>query len=229
MSLSILFSLGLLGYIIVCYITKSGFFDKTVHVDVNGKKFKVLEQMNNKENSAKLLDRVDTDIAKLINHMDTKFDLETLLSIPKAKRDIIDQMIRRLKKTYSHESLKENYPEKKKVDVSYNLNKGSTIALCLRNYERPEQFHEYNEILFVALHELAHSLNCNEKSLMCGDSYGHDDMFWYIFKILLEEAEESGIYSKKNYNKNPVNYCSMDISYSPLYDKSLEDKYFFLK
>lgn len=222
-------SLCLFGYILVCYITKSGFFDKTVSLEVKGKKYNVLEHMENKEFSAEILSKVDTSINKLIDHMEKKFDKETIEVLQEEKKEIIKQILRRLKNTYSHGSLRENYPEKRQVDVSYNLNKGHTIALCLRDYDSPEIFHEYNEILFVALHELAHSLNCNEKSIMCGNSYGHDDMFWYIFKILLEESEEAGIYLKKNYTKQPVNYCSMDISYSPLFDKSLQDKHFFKK
>lgn len=226
MPLLYLFSLGLFGYIFLCYVTKSGFFDKTISMEVNGKEYKVLEEMQNKEVSADLLSKVDSSIVKLLSHMEKKYNLETLSVLPSKKKEIIEQMVRRLKSTYSYKSLKENYPEKRTVDVSYNLNKGSTIALCLRNYDTPEVFHQYNEILFVALHELAHSLNCNESSLMCGDSYGHDDMFWYIFKILLEEAEQSGIYVKKNYKKDPVNYCSMEISYSPLYDRSLHDNHF---
>lgn len=227
MKIITLFSLCIIGYIFICYITKSGFFDKTVSVEISGKKYNVLEHMDNKEFSAELLSKIDTSINKLIDHMWKKFDKETIESLQEEKKDIIKQILRRLKDTYSHGSLRENYPEKRKVDVSYNLNKGHTIALCLRDYDSPEIFHEYNEILFVALHELAHSLNCNEKTIMCGDSYGHDDMFWYIFRILLEESLEAGIYLKKNYKKNPVNYCSMDISYSPLFDKSLQDKYFF--
>jgi hypothetical protein len=136
---------------------------------------------------------------------------------------LLRKIKRRLSTTYKRDSLKENYPSKPKVDVSYNLNKGNTIALCLRNYENVEDFHEFNEIMFVSIHELAHSLNCDETSLLCGNSYGHDNMFWYIFKILLENAIECEAYKKKDYRDSPVQYCSMKITYSPLYDKSLDD------
>jgi hypothetical protein len=220
----------ILAYILVCYFTKSGFFDKTVYVEVEGKKYKVLEELNNKDNSANILNNVDKSIKDLIQFIENKYTDEYINSIDgkyNQKKEILKQIKRRLKSTYSTNSLKENYPSQEKTDVSYNLNKGSTIALCLRNYKNPENFHEYNEILFVALHEIAHSINCNEEALMCGNSYGHDNMFWYIFKILLEESVDAGIYNKKNYTDDPVNYCSMDITYNPLYDKTLTDKYFF--
>ena len=224
-------SFAILIYISICYFRKSGFFDKTINVNIEGKNYKVLENMKNNTHSATILHNIDKSINKLIQHIDNKYTDDFIISIGnnKEKQKILKQIKKRLKSTYSPDSLKENYPLKEKIDVSYNLNKGSTIALCLRNYETPEEFHEYNEILFVAIHEIAHSINCNENVIMCGNSYGHDNMFWYIFKILLEEAVEAGLYSKKNYTDKPVNYCSMEISYNPLYDKTLFDKYFFNK
>jgi hypothetical protein len=216
----------ILAYIFICYFTKSGFFDKTVYVKVEGKNYKVLEEMKNKNNSADILNSIDKSINNIINFIDNKYTDDYINSLDSMqygdrKKKILKQIKKRVKSTYSSDSLKENYPAKEKVDVSYNLNKGSTIALCLRNYDNPETFHEYNEILFVSLHELAHSLNCNESSFMCGNTYGHDDTFWYIFKVILQDAVDIGIYSKKNYRSNPVNYCSMNITYSPLYDKTI--------
>jgi hypothetical protein len=212
-------------------LTKSEFFDRTEFVEVNSKKYPVIYDFNNKEKAAEILHEVDNNILQLKEFINTKFT-EEYIEIESnlfAKGDVLRQIKKRLNSTYTSESLKENYPKIAKSDVSYNLNKGSTIALCLRDYDDSEQFHEFNEIMFVSLHELAHSLNCNENVIMCGNSYGHDEMFWYIFKVLLENAIECGVYKKKNYKENPVDYCSMGITYSPLYDRSLEDKYFYKK
>lgn len=191
--------------------TRSNFFDKSIEVEHDGKKFKVLD-LPDKNQAAKILSSIDLDIVKLKTHMAEKY---------KSSDDSLLKQIGRRAADYNSNSLKENYPDRPKKDVSYNLNKGETIAICLRNYKNPELFHAYNEILFVSLHELAHSLNCNESSFMCGNTYGHDDTFWYIFKVILQDAVDIGIYSKKNYRSNPVNYCSMNITYSPLYDQTI--------
>lgn len=207
-----------IGFIIsamILYILKkksSGFFGTRV-VEYSGRKFKVVDLEGNTK-AAEILFTVDKDIVILKNYISEKYK--------NSDNELLRQIGRRASK-YSSDSLIENYPDVPKKDVSYNLNKGETIALCLRDYKSPEVFHEYNEILFVALHELAHSLNCDESSFLCGDTYGHDDQFWLIFKIILQNAVDCGIYRKKNYKKEPVNYCSMDISYSPLYDASLKN------
>ncbi len=213
-------------FLLLCYVTQSGFFNNTEPVEYNNSKFNVLSNMPNKQEAAKILHDVDSMIVKLKSHIDSKFSNDYIISEEakyKGKGNILKKIKNRLTNTYKQSSLKENYPRTKKVDVSYNLNKGSTIALCLRDYDESENFHDFNEILFVSIHELAHSLNCDESSIMCGNSYGHDNMFWYIFRILLENAVECGIYKKKDYRNNPVDYCSMEITYSPLFDKSLDD------
>jgi len=190
---------------------RSNFLDKSVDVEYAGKKFRVMD-LPDKENAAKILSSIDLDIVKLKNYMAEKY---------KDSNDSLLKQIGRRTSDYDSNSLRENYPDRPKKDVSYNLNKGETIAICLRNYKSPELFHAYNEILFVSLHELAHSLNCNESSFLCGNTYGHDDTFWLIFKIILQNAVDLGIYTKKNYRKDPVNYCSMNITYSPLYDSTI--------
>lgn len=212
-------------YCLYCYITKSGFFDKTESIEYNNKLYSVIKDMPDKENAAKILHDIDISIDKLKKYIDSKFTNNYILEEErkfKGKGEILHRIKKRLN-TYSKDSLKENYPRVRKTDVSYNLNKGSTIALCLRNYDEIRQFHDFNEILFVSIHELAHSLNCNEAAVMCGNSYGHDNTFWYIFRILLENAVEADIYKKKDYSDSPVNYCSMEITYSPLFDISLDD------
>lgn len=180
-------------------------------VMVNDKNYNVLKRHDQLQ-AATILNKIDNDILKLVKVLNSKY----LNSSDK----LLDQIARR-SLDYKSSSLKENYPMVAKKDVSYNLNKGQTIAICLRDYDKIEIFHAYNEVLFVSLHELAHSLNCDESSFMCGNSYGHDTTFWKIFKIILLEAVSIGIYQKKNYRTSPVNYCSMNISYSPLYDNTL--------
>jgi hypothetical protein len=112
---------------------------------------------------------------------------------------------------YNPDNLVENSP-KDKEDTSYTLNKGSTIAFCLREKGENNTLHDINTLIFVAIHELAHiAIDDNE----------HPPKFWKMFKLLLQEAEEGDIYTSQNYQKNPVSYCGMKINYNPLYDTKL--------
>jgi len=47
-------------------------------------------------------------------------------------------------------------------------------------------------------------------------SSGHTDEFWDNMKFLLEKAIAQGIYTAEDYQKNPVNYCGIEITSSPL-------------
>ena len=112
---------------------------------------------------------------------------------------------------YNPDNLVENSP-KDKEDTSYTLNKGSTIAFCLREKGKNNTLHDINTLIFVAVHELAHiAIDDNE----------HPPKFWKMFKLLLQEAEEGNIYKSQDYKKNPVNYCGMQVNYNPLYDNTL--------
>ena len=61
--------------------------------------------------------------------------------------------------------------------------------------------------MFVVLHELAH---------IATESIGHTPEFWANFKWILEESINIGIYAKKDYSKDAVEYCGMTISTTPL-------------
>jgi predicted metal-dependent hydrolase len=124
----------------------------------------------------------------------------------------------KLNKTYRSNSLQENFPSVVGKEVSYNVNKGEVISICLRNYNNPDEFHDLNDLIFVTIHEIAHS---------CNESYGHDKKFWKIFRILLEVAVENNIYKNINYQNNFSQYCSMKITYNPIFDKSLDDISYF--
>lgn len=210
--------------IIRCVVKST--FSNLESVKVGAVDYRVLPNYDDKQGAAELLAFVDTSVNQLIQFMDNKYSDEVLATMSAPKRAIYEQIIRRLHSTYDQKNLEETVPSQPKVDVSYNIDKGQVLALCVRDYDTHE-FQQKNDLLFVALHELSHSLNCDESAFQCGDSYGHGNMFWFIFKVLLENAEECGLYTKHNYRANPVNYCSMPITYSPLYDKSLSDNEFF--
>ena len=47
------------------------------------------------------------------------------------------------------------------------------------------------------------------------DEVGHTPLFWDNMKYLLEEAEKINIYKPINYEKEPVQYCGMEINTTP--------------
>lgn len=104
---------------------------------------------------------------------------------------------------YNPETLSETIPGSTNF-VSYSLNKGQKIAICLRNLDNT--FMKMNTILFVTIHELAHVMTV---------STGHTREFWANMKFILEQAEKAGIYQPVNYNKYPEYYCGMEINSTP--------------
>lgn len=86
--------------------------------------------------------------------------------------------------------------------TSYSLNKGEKIVLCLYNY-RKNTFYDLNTLIYVSIHELAHIAN---------PTIGHDQSFYYIFNILLNQAIYLKIYTFYNYEKLPKKYCGIIIN-----------------
>lgn len=202
-------------FISVCFFSNLSYLKYTI----NDKSFSVIKDKDNYENAAEVLYTIDNNLIRLINYITKKYhNTENTNGIDPKKLQHIHNIIYKLQKNYKSHSLIENFPSVPGKDVSFNINKGDHISLCLRDFKNPKDFHEINDILFVAIHELAHS---------CSKSYGHDDEFWYNFRFLLENAIELKIFNNINYNKYPVNYCSMNISYNPIFDASFDDKNYF--
>lgn len=77
---------------------------------------------------------------------------------------------------------------------SYTINKEHTY-MCL--YDEKGEYYPLNLLIYVLLHERAHSLNLKD--------IGHTELFYQIFQELLDDAEKLGIYNQKI----PIddNYC----------------------
>jgi hypothetical protein len=73
--------------------------------------------------------------------------------------------------------------------------------------KEPYPFIDENTIMFVLLHELSHLMT---------ESIGHTPEFWNNFRMLLQDCIKNGKYTPVNYTQNPVEYCGMTISDSPL-------------
>lgn len=84
-----------------------------------------------------------------------------------------------------------------KADQSYTINKTSTF-LCL--YDENGDYYPINMLIYVLLHEVAHSINTKD--------IGHTEEFHRIFDELLERATQIGVYNPsipviQNYCKKP--------------------------
>lgn len=91
--------------------------------------------------------------------------------------------------------------------TSYSENKGDRIVICLRDKKKPYPLVEENTVMFVVLHEMAHLMTT---------SVGHTPEFWANFRRILKDGISAGVYQEVNYAREPVDYCGMRITESPL-------------
>lgn len=101
--------------------------------------------------------------------------------------------------------------------ISYSVNKGDSIHLCLRQKEdKKESLVDENVMVFVALHEMGHVITpANVES--------HGPEFWNNFGWLLRESEDLGIYKYQDFRAHPVTYCGEKITDQPKYDPAKDD------
>lgn len=115
---------------------------------------------------------------------------------------------------YNPNALKENNPSSSKK-TSYVLEKGESVAFCLREKDSGDNnFEDQDMLLFVNIHEISHlAMSYHDPS--------HSPEFWKTFKLLLNEAQSSGLYKLTNWADSPKNYCGLRVDYNPAYDESI--------
>jgi hypothetical protein len=107
----------------------------------------------------------------------------------------------------------EHFPSVFNKDTAFTEDKGLLMGFCLRSEKSPTSpYIDDNTLAFVVLHELAH---------VASSGYGHDPEFWRNFKYVLTQAVRCGLYTPVDYGSNPVTYCGMRVTYSPLHDPTL--------
>lgn len=208
----------LLGTFVFACICLFLYFSFNTESFSNRSLFSVLKKYDNKDNAKNILQTIDRNILQLIYEFNKRYSNINSLNTSHKKKKLLKYIKHKLNRTYKSSSLQENFPKIAGKEVSYNVDKGNVISLCLRHYDDPNKFHDINDLMFVAIHEVAHS---------CNESYGHDTKFWKVFRILLEVAVENNLYKNINYQDNKTKYCSMDISYNPIFDVSLNDEHYF--
>ena len=144
--------------------------------------------------------RIDT----LVDHL-KRNRTESLMKQYHITSDKIDHLCATWSKKHMQiDELNKNYVSKKNV-FAYNVNKGESISICVKN---KESLNNMNELLFVLLHEVAH--------IMTSD-YSHNEMFWNSFRYLIKEAHQIGLYNNINYQKTPTEFCDLHIRHNPTF------------
>jgi len=152
-----------------------------------------VQDLPDKQNAAECMARICGNLKRLI---------QSYKDDPAAMADHrISVMVER----FNPNSLCEN--DVNSSSTSYSENKGEKIVLCLREKVPPYKLIDDNTIMFVLLHEMSHLMT---------SSIGHTPEFWTNFKRVLQDAIKISIYTPVNYAKNPIEYCGMTITDSPI-------------
>ena len=192
----IIMEIGVQGLIIIsvsvifgylAYITYYNSNLETVKSNIDNREYTVQTKADAQE-AADLIAVIRQKLILLVNHL--------------IKSNPGDSRTELLKENFNPDKLKEGIDNPEYT--SYSINKGEQIILCLRNKDK---LMDINTMMFVVLHELAH---------LATESIGHTPEFWENFKWILEESINIGIYVKQEFKKEPVEYCGMKISSSPL-------------
>lgn len=189
--------------ILILYIYNIWYTNKyIVYKDEIGISYNLLKNQPNHDIAAKLLIDINHNIYKWFENI--QHEQNTTMK----QKLLIETMLR----NYNPEELYETMPNTFMNTTSYTINKGDKMYICLRQSDGT--LIDKNTIMYVILHELSHVAN--------SISWGHDDIFWQSFKYILQLAVKYDLYVGINYSLHNVQYCTLIIDYSPLYDDDLE-------
>jgi len=175
----------LIGYLIYS-IRNAGL----VRAEFDGQVYMV-QELPDKSKAVDLLIKLKTDLGKIAQK-----------SLDRAKKEdnkdytnYIQIIVNKLNSVFIREV------EKDSPYTSYSVNKGEELVFCLRN-KQSNEFYDYNKILYVAVHEIAH-IGCPE--------VGHTKLFFEINRYILETAQDNNMYEFVDYNNTPEEYCGIQI------------------
>lgn len=165
--------------------------------------FKVHNQFNPHSSKA-AFSEINARIIVLQNHMKKKY---LSGSEPYTSHHIeMDKRTEQFIKNYNPKNLYEISPHNILGNTSFTEGKGAKVVFCLR--DKQGKLHDINTLMFVVLHEMAHIMN---------DRWGHEQYFWELFRLVLTDAEEAGIYKPVDYGVYPKSYCGMQITQNPYF------------
>lgn len=157
---------------------------------VDNRKY-LVQNLQDKQDAADLIANVRKNLLALMQELKNK------------NQNNID--INRMIDNFNPDNIMESTKDNKYT--SYSVNKGEKTVYCVRSRDEENKLVQLNTIMFVALHELAHTMT---------KSVGHTKEFWDNFRILLRNAIKLGIYKRVNYNETPVEYCGTKITDDPM-------------
>ena len=161
--------------IILIIAEKNELFLEYRNSKLNNKTYGIQETFNKSDDAVEIL-------AKLHNEMDN-FIKDLYKKYPN------DERAQRLIKGFKNTKIEES-PDDNEETTSFTIDKGKMMSLCLREKQNSRDFHDYNTLQFVIIHELAHIASVSE---------GHNSEFITNFKFLLQEAKALGYYEPVNY------------------------------
>ena len=183
----------ILGYFIYINIIKKSIYLESVSSTVNHKSF-LVRKLEDKQEAADILDQLSQKLVDICNYS------KNMQDISEERKDSIQRLI----SNFKPDKIIETMPGSS--HVAYSVNKGTEISICIRDKET-NKFIDFNTIMFVAIHELAHIMT---------DETGHTPKFWDNMSFLLECGKQLNIYNPVDYQKHPINYCGKMITSTPL-------------
>ena len=134
---------GILVFIVKIYV-ESRSSEFTMHKSkIDGKEYMV-KNTRYKQTASDMLAIIRYRLMRFCNYM--------------AKTHPKDKKVKRLIDRFNPDNIYENYPDEGK-STSYSLNKGEKIYFCLRSREKHRKMVNFNVIMFVAFHEMAHVMS----------------------------------------------------------------------
>ena len=183
---------------------------KKICNDIDKRCYSVSTIYDDPEKASDMLAKLNKFCIDFMRHLRRKY-----IWNPNSNIEAIER-VKFLLYNYNPDGIIENVPLNNE-GTSYVDDKGRVFAICLREkLSGKNEFHNIEDLKFVLIHEMAH---------MATKEIGHDKPFWINFKFLLKEAKEAGVYTPRNYEKNPMNYCSLPVNYNPYFDNILYDIY----
>ena len=206
----IIFIISIIIIIFILYKDNIETFISRKHIcnNIDGRCYSIVEKFNDSKKASELLAKLNLFCIKIMKHLRKKY-IRSYNSNEEAIR-----LVKFLLQNYNPDGIIENAPSGN-INTSYVDDKGKEFAICLREkISGKHKFHLFEELQFVVLHEMSHMANVN---------FGHNQDFWEVFKFILQEAALTGLYIPINYEKYPLNYCSLEVTHNPYFDKSIRN------
>jgi len=147
------------------------------------------------QESADTLAIINARIEKLIKHLKNKYT-ENQICISKLIENYDYSLL-------SEAAIDERY-------TTFTIDK-QDIHICLRTRDGYDKLYDINILMYVVLHELAHLCNYDKNEYPIT---GHGSEFKYIFRLLVTESIQIGIYNHINFRNEPKEYCGIVINSS---------------